>query len=285
MQNLDLFREISPANDDEAALAYDPDLSQYMTPAWAAELIVQHALPRFADDAVIIEPSAGIGRFLDALPDQYRNIGIELDPRLAAVARAKGHEVIIGDYRTVELPVDHADAIIGNPPFETRLFDGFLERSHPLLDDGGQVIMLLPAYIFQASSHVVRWNRRWSLEQEMMPRNIFGNISHPLMLARFTRDPEPRLKGLILYHETDAIRDMPKVYQRAVEEGRSGWAAVVQQALENLGGTSRLPEIYAEIGPRRPTANKFWKEKIRQTLQLTCNREEDGRWSLRREAA
>ena len=271
---MDLFGSSEPVNDQ----GFNSALGQWMTPSWAAQAIVEHALPVFEDNAVIIEPSCGIGRFLDVLPDRYRNIGVEVDPELAQNARAHGHEVIIGDYRTADLPVSRADAVIGNPPFEFDVFEGFLERSHPLLDDGGQVIMLLPAYFFQTAANVVRWNERWSLSQEMMPRNIFKGLSKPLMLARFTRDPKPSLAGLILYHEAAAVSDMPKVYKTALEEGRSGWAAVVEKAINNLGGDAELAQIYREIEPQRPTRTKFWREKVRQTLQRRFERTNSGTW-------
>jgi len=271
---MDLFGLSEPANDQ----GFDSSLGQWMTPSWVAQAIVEHALPSFEDNAVVIEPSCGIGRFLDVLPQRYRNIGIEVDPQLADLARNAGHEVITGDFRTACLPIDRADAVIGNPPFEFDVFDGFLDRSHPLLDDGGQVIMLLPAYFFQTAANVVRWNERWSLSQEMMPRNVFKGLSKPLMLARFTRDPSPRLCGLILYHEAAAVSDMPRIYRIALEEGRSGWAAVVDKAIENLGGKAGLAQIYREIEPRRPTKNRFWKEKVRQTLQRSFSKGDDGLW-------
>jgi len=271
---MDLFGQQSPANDQ----GFDSSLGQWMTPSWAAEAIVEHALPVFEDGAVVIEPSCGIGRFLDVLPERYRNIGIEVDPNLAEIARSRGHEVITGDFRNADLPVGRAHAIVGNPPFEFDVFDGFLERSHALLDDGGQVIMLLPAYFFQTAANVVRWNERWSMAQEMMPRNVFKGLSKPLMLARFTRDPKPSLSGLILYHEAAAISDMPKIYKAALEEGRSGWAAVVERALDNLGGNAELQQIYREIEPRRPTVTRFWKEKVRQTLQRRFEKANDGTW-------
>lgn len=272
---MDLFGTSTPANDQ----GFDSSLGQWMTPSWVAEAIVEHALPTFEEGAIVIEPSCGIGRFLDALPDKYRNIGIELDPKLANIARKNGHEVIIGDYRTANLPVEKANAVIGNPPFEFEVFDGFLDRSHALLDDGGQVIMLLPAYFFQTAANVVRWNKQWSMSQEMMPRNVFKGLSKPLMLARFIRDPKPYLSGLILYHEAAAVADMPKIYRAALEEGRSGWAAVVKKAIENLGGKAELQQIYQEIEPRRPTQTRFWKEKIRQTLQRNFQKEQ-GSWEI-----
>lgn len=280
MTMLDLFAQPEVASPADTPIQYDASLSQFMTPSWAAEMIVQHALPKFETGAVVIEPSAGIGRFLDALPDNYRGIGVEIDPKLAQIAQGKGHEVHVGDFRSIELPVGRADCILGNPPFEFDIFDGFLDRSHKLLDHGGQVVMLLPAYFFQTAGNVVRWNREWSLSQEMMPRNLFCGLKLPLMLARFTKDRQPSLSGLILYHETAAINDMPKIYRTALAEGRSGWAACIEQALRNLGGSAPLQSIYREIEPRRPTANKFWREKIRQVLQQRGQRAEDGRWKM-----
>jgi len=261
------------------AEGYDADLSQFMTPAWIAEAIVEHALPKFEDNAVVIEPSCGIGRFLNALPKQYRNIGVEIDPDLARKAREQGHEVILGDYREVDLPVSKVNAVIGNPPFKLDVFEGFLARSHSLLDDGGQVIMLLPAYIFQTAGNVVRFNRSWSISQEMIPRNVFPGLRLPLMLARFTRDPQPSLSGLIFYHEAAAVADMPVIYRTALQEGRSGWEAVVRAAIGNLGGNATLDQIYSEIKPRRPTKTKFWREKVRQTLARKFEKQDNG-WRM-----
>ncbi len=269
----------SNENDQQDNPEYKPELSQWMTPAWAAQAIVDHALPLFKDGAIVVEPSCGIGRFLDAIPNQYRSIGVELDPDLASIATKRGHEVVIGDFRTVDLPVDKADGIIGNPPFEAPVFNGFMTRAHTLLDDGGQVIMLLPAYIFQTAGTVMRWNRQWSMMQEMVPRNLFPRLRLPLTLARFTKDPKPRLSGFLLYHEATAISEMPKAYRKALNECRSVWEAVVGQAIENLGGQAPLKDIYMEIEPRRPTANQFWREKIRQTLQLKFEKQKNGNWA------
>ena len=274
MVKSDLFEKDEPRNPQ----GFKASLSQWMTPSWVAEAIVEHALPRFEEGAVIIEPSCGIGRFLDALPAHYRNIGIEIDPELASIARSKGHEVIEGDFRTARLPVDRAHAIIGNPPFENDIFNGFLSRSHNLLEDEGQVIMIVPAYFFQTAKTVTAWSERWSIQQEMMPRNLFPGLSKPLLLARFTKTRETKLFGFLLYHETKEIQDIPRAYRIALEEGESGWAAAVGKAIDNLGGKANLQSIYAEIGPKRPTQTRFWKEKVRQTLYRKFNQTDDGAW-------
>jgi len=275
----DLLAPAQPLVEDETF--YNQSLSQYMTPGWAAEAIVAHALPDLPARATVIEPSCGIGRFLQALPEGINAIGVEIDARLADIARATTNATIItGDFRNVPLPVERCDCLIGNPPFEMAVWDGMLDRAHQLLDDGGRVIMVLPAFTFQTSSRVVRYNQRWSLSQEMMPRNIFPGIRLPLMLANFTKDPKPRLSGLILYHESREIEEMPAVYRRALSEGRSGWRAVVEEALKRLGGEATVDQVCSEIAPRKPTTTDHWRPKVRQQLMRHCRKMGPARYAL-----
>lgn len=260
--------ELLAGNDSTSAdEKYNPELGQWMTPAWAAEAIVAHALPNLPAKSVVLEPSCGIGRFLNALPDGIRAIGVEIDPRLADIAReTSGGEIITGDFRTVELPVETVDAIIGNPPFQMDVLDGMLNRAKTLLDDGSAMTLILPAFSFQTTSRVIRWNQDWSISQDMLPRTIFPGIRLPLVLARFVKDPAPRLSGFLLYQETREIEEMPSAYRRALNEGRSGWKAVVEEALKHLGGEATIAQVYAEIEPRRPTNTQHWREKVRQQL-------------------
>lgn len=263
--------------EDDSVIRY----GQYMTPSWAAEAIVQHlGLAQLRPGAVVIEPSCGIGRFLDALPAHVSSIGVDIDSRMVAEARARGHHVILGDFRTVRLPVDHADALIGNPPFQLDVFDGMLDRARDLLAEGGEASFILPCYAFQTAGRVVRWNKDWTLAQEMLPRTLFPGLSKPLMLARFTRDPQPTLKGLILYQESAEIESMPAIYQRALREGRSGWREVIDTALNQLGGRAELQKIYEVIAPQRPTSTEFWKAKVRQQLQRHYQRTGPAEYAL-----
>lgn len=249
--------------------AYDQTLGQWMTPSWAAEAIAAHALPGLASGSVVVEPTCGIGRFLDALPAHVRAIGVEVDPALADEARkTTGRVVVTGDFRTVTLPVDACDALIGNPPFDMALFDGLLARAHRLLGQGGPFVVILPASAFQTPSRVVRYNADWSLSQEMLPRTLFPGLRLPLVLARFVKDARPRLAGMLLYHECAEIERIPAVYRRALADGRSGWKAVVDLALSRLGGSGTVAQVCAEVAPRRPTATRHWRAKIRQQLAL-----------------
>ena len=260
--------------------AFDPSLSQWMTPSWVAEAIVAHALPDLAPGAVVLEPTCGDGRFLAALPSHVRAIGVEIDPVLAERARATGAEVVTGDIASASLPVDAIDAAVGNPPFRLDVIEAALSRLHGLLPEGGVAAMILPAFAFQTTSRVVRWNARWALAQEMLPRTIFPGIRLPLVLARFVRDPKGRMDGFLLYHESREVEEMPAVYRRALADGRSGWRAVVEAALRRLGGEATVAQICAEIAPRRPTATTHWRAKVRQQLGRHFTRVGEARYSI-----
>jgi len=249
-------------------IAYDQALGQWMTPSWAAQAICEETMSGLGPDDVVIEPSCGIGRFLHALPPNVHAIGVEIDPRLADVARRDtGRTVVTGDFRTVDLPVERATRIVGNPPFQLDVFEGMLDRSHSLLEAEGQAVWILPCYALQSSSRVTRWNARWAISQTMLPRTLFPGIRLPLALVTFGKTYERRLHGFMLYHESREIEQMPDVYASALREGRSGWRAVVEAAILRLGGEATVSQICAEIAPRRPTQTRHWQEQVRKQLR------------------
>ncbi|MFZ3481708.1 hypothetical protein [Sphingomonas sp. 3-13AW] len=260
---------------------FDETLGQWMTPSWAAEAICEKALPNLTADDVVIEPSCGVGRFLQALPSNINVIGVEIDPRLAAIAREEtGRQVVTGDFRTVDLPTAYATHIIGNPPFQLDVFEGMLNRSHDLLVEEGQATWILPCYALQSSSRVTRWNARWSIAQTMLPRTLFPGIRLPLALVTFGKTYERRLHGFLLYHESREIEEMPDVYAAALREGRSGWKAVVEAAIERLGGEATVQEVCAEIAPRRPTQTQHWQEQVRKQLRSGFRRTARAKYAL-----
>ena len=90
------------------------------------------------------------------------------------------------------------------------------------------------------------------------------------------RKDNPMLIPVIMTKTSEMdIRDMPG----------ATWRDVVAAVLEECSGAVSLKYLYEQIEPhKKAQANKWWKEKIRQTLQ--CNPEHfnhDGRglWSLR----
>lgn len=256
-------------------------LGQYMTPDWAAVELVDRHFSDLAAGSTVVEPSCGRGAFLRALPDHLEVIGVEVDPDLAAEAhRTSGRPVIVGDFRMVDLPFVPR-AIVGNPPFTTRTVLEFLDRAWNLMDDEGRVGFILPAYSFQTASTVAGIAERWRVQSEFLPRDLFPGLSHPICFAVLTKGAERGLVGFALYHELVAVKRLQDRYRQLLQEGEgSTWAAVTRAALEALGGEADLEQLYREISGHRPTPNRFWQPKVRQTVQRIAVRVGPGRWAL-----
>lgn len=262
----------------------NPALGQWMTPEWAAAELVDHYFGDLTLCDRVVEPSCGQGAFLRALPDYVPAIGVEIDPALAAEARAAtGRAVLIGDFSSTDLPFAPT-TIVGNPPFKLAVVEAFMARAFSLLPDGGRVGFILPACTFQTANTVDRFAERWHIAQDMLPRNLFPGLSLPLCFARFTKGRRG-LIGFALYHETVAVGRLQKRYRALLAQGeRSVWAAVVRAAFDQLGGRATLPSLYEEIGGHRPTSNQFWKEKVRQVVQRIGYRVGPGEWALEPQA-
>lgn len=243
-------------------------LGQYPTRVWVAEALVERHFSQLDSHDCVIEPSCGPGAFLAALPAHVPALGIDIDAEMVRSARANtGRDVLHGDFRTMPLTVTPT-AIIGNPPFNMRVIDGFLERSFSILPEGGRVGFILPAYAFQTAGRVAEYAERWSLAQEMIPRNIFPGLSLPLVFAIFSKDRRRTLVGFALYREASDVQRLPDAYRAALAASTGPvWCRVVETALARLGGEADLHAIYGEIEGCRPTRTQFWREKIRQTLR------------------
>lgn len=262
------------------------ELGQFFTAVWAAEVLIERHFPDLDRDDLVLEPSCGAGAFLQALDPAIPAIGVEIDPDFAAEARRRtGREVLTGDFCNVALAA-RPTVILGNPPWKLALIDRFLERAHALLPDGGRIGWVVPAYTFQTASRVCRYAERWSISQESIPRNIFPGLSKPAMFAVFRKDRGRTMVGFALYHQAREIELMPKAYAGELFNGHgSVWASAVARALHALGGEADLQSLYAEIGPRRPTATQWWKEKVRQVCQRSFTRTAPGRYALTGAAA
>lgn len=258
----------------------NPALGQWMTPDWMAEELVASYFGDLAMFDTVIEPSCGEGAFLRAVPPNVRAIGVEIDPALAARAVATtGREVLVGDFTAVDLPP--ATAVIGNPPFRMATVEAFLARAFELLPNDGRVGFILPAYTFQTTRTTMRMAERWHIEQAAIPRDFFPRISVPVCFARFTKGRRG-LVGFALYHEAGAVHRLQRRYRALLAQGEtSAWAAVTRAALEQLGGSATLAQLYREVEGGRPTPNRFWQAKVRQQVQRLATRVGPATWALR----
>jgi adenine-specific DNA-methyltransferase len=269
----------------EAPAPRSSDHGQYMTPAWAARELWEAHFSDLGLADTVLEPTCGDGRMLQAVPKGVHAFGVEIDPELANQAKERtGRLVLTGDVLKVEFP-GRFNAVFGNPPFRAGFVEQMLERIASEVEDGGRCGLLVPAYFMQTPRRVLRWNRRWTIYSELLPRTLFPRLSRPIIFALFTKDPVPKLNGMRLYIEADAIAQLRPEFREMMESGRGLWSHVVRRALDDLGGEAHLSEIYEAVGPRRPTANVWWREKVRQTLQRgPYTPKGDGVWSLRRAA-
>lgn len=242
--------------------------SQYLTPVWAAEALVERHFSHLGSSDLVIEPSCGRGSFLQAIPAHVPAIGVDIDPSMVASARElTGREIILGDFAAVPLDVEPT-VIVGNPPFKMATVDQMLDRAHALLPMGGQVGFILPAFAFQTARRVADYADRWSLFQEMIPRNLFPELECPLVFAIFSKDRFRKLVGFALYREMADVQGMPKEYREEINAGSGPvWLNVARAAVARLGGECSLEDVYGEVEGKRPTRTKFWREQLRKVLR------------------
>ena len=263
-------------------------LSQYMTPEWAAQSLVDQFLPDLTPSDVVLEPTCGRGAFLKAVPSHVEAIGVEIDAQLASeAAAATGRRVLCGDFRTIELP-ELPTAIIGNPPFSMRLLHELLDRAHGWLPANGRCGLIVSTHMVQTPNTVLRWSDRWSLDQRILPRTLFPRSIRPLVFLMFTKDSVRRmLGGFALYRESADVNAMARAAKLLLVHGKPGgtcWRSVVEWGLRKLGGTAGLSDLYDVIQPHRPSENQWWHAKVRQTLQRHFHPVARGVWTIARAA-
>lgn len=255
-------------------------LSQWMTPFWAAEALVQRHFSDLTGNDVVWDPTCGTGAFLGAIPTHVQAIGSEIDPALAEVARRRtGRRVITGDARQVNFHL-RPTAVISNPPFQMAIVDEILERAREWLPKDGRAGFLLPCSALQTASRVVRYSENWSLTAEMLPRTLFPGLQYPLSFVIFTKDLRRAMVGLALYQESDDVANMPEAVREVLERGQQTWVQVVGEALDRLGGRGRLEDIYRMVEPRRPSEGRWWKEQVRKVCQQAFHKVAPAEYAL-----
>lgn len=255
--------------------------SNFYTPAWAAELLVNRYFSDLVTTDVVMEPTCGDGRFLQAVPGHIQAYGVEVDPVAAAQARENsGRTVITGDFLTVSLPKTPTK-VVGNPPFEAKFIDSMLEKCWEVMDFGGKAGLLLPVYLFQTASRVGNYQEKWSIQYDLVPRDLFQGLQCPLMFARFTKDRQTISSGFFLYSEKISLNQL-EIDARKLLTGNSStaacWRDLVAWALKECGGEAPLKDIYRRVEKVKTSDTVWWKEKVRQTLQRHFVSLGDGVW-------
>ena len=119
-----------------------------------------------ASEFLWLEPSAGSGAFLHAIPESFSSIGIDIDP--------KADDVIKGDYLTwTGLPDTQRKVIVfGNPPFgrQSALAKAFISKSCQFAD---VIAFVLPRSFTKPSMYGAFASRFHMVHNEELPKNSF----------------------------------------------------------------------------------------------------------------
>lgn len=254
----------------------EKQLSQFFTPAWAAEILFNEHFSHLGPDDLVWEPSCGSGACLSAIPKNIPAIGSDIDSELVNLAAENtGRKTYPGDFRSIIFDeLNKVTAVFGNPPFQLKFFEEFMARCENILKIGNKAGFILPAYFFQTSATVMRFSKKWAISQEIIPRDLFqgaGLLSKPLVFASFIRDNSPCLVGFRLHAELCDINalgsEIKEIVTRRIKRNGSVWKEVVMTIVRDLGGKATLDQVYSKMEGKRPTANPFWKEQARKVLQ------------------
>ncbi|HEY6030483.1 MAG TPA: DUF4942 domain-containing protein [Gaiellaceae bacterium] len=151
----EFYGEVLPDCEEEkpeqrrASTAVSRDLQYYPTPVDVAEKVVDKIEHGYSGRSLkgekVLEPSCGCGRLMDALRKRgAKVIGVEVDPRRAREAEAKGHQVIRENFLEVE-PTPTFDRVVMNPPFYGKHYAKHVEHALRFLRPGGILTAILPA--------------------------------------------------------------------------------------------------------------------------------------------
>jgi len=122
--------------------AVSKDLQYYPTPAKVVESVLSNIYQIKGKKA--LEPSCGCGRFLDALRGEGADVlGIEVDPGRAAIARSKGHAVLLRNFLKTS-PTSDFDLVVMNPPFYGKHYAKHVQHAAKFLKPGGKLVAILP---------------------------------------------------------------------------------------------------------------------------------------------
>ena len=155
----------------------------YPTPEKLARIAVE--LADIGPDDQCLEPSAGQGGIADHLPKD-RTTCIEIAPLNCAVLRAKGHNVIEGDFilwadlKPYDTPFD---VVVLNPPFADGRAKLHTEYASTKVKPHGRLVAILPASMRNKNFLGAGWTHDWSLVYE----NEFSGTSVAVVILKATK--------------------------------------------------------------------------------------------------
>lgn len=125
---------------DGVQIAIAPQL--FPTPVTLARRMVE--LADIEPGMRVLEPSAGTGRILDALPEHCSVVAVEINPTLGGRLDAAGCAVVVGDFLTCTPAAlwGHFDRVVMNPPFVNADDIKHIRHALTFIRPGGRLVAI-----------------------------------------------------------------------------------------------------------------------------------------------
>lgn len=149
----------------------------------ARRLVKMSGVLNNLDEAVILEPSAGQGGLLEALPDNWRKNGyiVEPEPTNADVLTQKGYDVIRTTFeefyeahKNNKKDISH---VLMNPPFSLGRDISHVQMAYNLLMPGGTLMAIISEntlyYERQSNRDFCDWLKTHNAQIEAVPYGSF----------------------------------------------------------------------------------------------------------------
>lgn len=154
----------------------------------------------------ILEPSVGRGDLVEAFGNGINFEMYEIDDEIDFLPCVVRDDVVLGDFLTQDIPRTYT-TIVGNPPYirtkKGNLYVDFTEKCFELLEDGGELVFIVPSDFFRLTCAV-------KLLERMMQAGTFTHVFHPhnesmfenasidVVVYRYCKDPS--LHNRVLYN-------------------------------------------------------------------------------------
>ncbi|MDP2367662.1 DUF3560 domain-containing protein [Rhodoferax sp.] len=144
----------------------------FPTPAQLAVRMVE--LAQLEPGMRVLEPSAGTGRILEAIPAGCHVVAVEINPTLFARLDATGRAVVAGDFLkcSPELLWGQFDRVLMNPPFVDAQDIAHIQHALQMLKPGGRLVAICangPRQNEQLRPLVEQYGGTW----EVLPADTF----------------------------------------------------------------------------------------------------------------
>lgn len=212
-------------------------LTSYYTAPGIAEAMVKAAREAgVGDDAAVLEPGCGVGRFMDAAPAGWRFTGVERDQVAAKIAglRHPDAQIIARDLRDVRLAAAF-DLAIGNVPFgevtyrlgarKLPVADYFIARAVDALRPGGVAVLLASRYFLDKGDEAAR--------------RMIGERARLVDVARLPSD-------LFIADGAEVVTDVLVFHREPETDAGAAWFSTTTKAIAATGHAHRFNGVFEQ---------------------------------------